>query len=96
MPSRHSHRVTLAGRVWRWCYTRLRGSADGWQNDNGTVLIHDKLTPQRRLEVELHEALHCIYPDLSEDAVCYGARDLRRLLYVTLHYRRMEDKGGKG
>ncbi len=84
------HRVTLAGRVWTWCYTRLRGSADGWANDNGTVLIHDKLPPQRLLEVELHEALHCLYPDLSEEAVTNGACDLRRLLYGTLGYRRKE------
>lgn len=85
------HRVKLAGRIWRWCYTRLRGSADGWANDNGTVLIHSRLNPQRMLEVELHEALHCLYPDLSEESVTNGARDLRRLLYSTLKYRRKED-----
>lgn len=82
-------RVTLAGRVWKWTYTRLRGSADGWANDNGTVLIHDRLTPRRRLEVELHEALHCLYPDLSEETVTSGAADLRRLLW-RLGYRRKE------
>jgi hypothetical protein len=55
------------------------------------VLIHDRLPPQRRLEVELHEALHCLYPDLSEESVTNGARDLRRLLYSTLRYRRKEE-----
>lgn len=83
-----THRVKLAGRIWRWAYTRLRGRADGWADDKGVVLIHDKLAPQRRLEVELHEALHCLYPDLSEESVTNGARDLRRLLYSTLGYRR--------
>lgn len=85
-----THRVKLAGRIWKWCYTRLRGSADGWQDDKGVVLIHDKLPPQRLLEVTIHEALHCLYPDLSEESVTLGARDLRRLLYTTLGYRRKE------
>ena len=90
MPLPRTHRVRLAGRVWRWVYTRLRGSADGWQHDtNNRVLIHDRLAPQRRLEVELHEALHCLYPDLSEESVTDGARDLRRLLWM-LGYRREE------
>jgi len=90
MAPRRTLRVTLAGRIWLWTYTRLRGSADGWQHEaDGTVLIHDRLSPQRRLEVELHEALHCLYPDLSEESVTDGARDLRRLLW-NLSYRRSE------
>jgi hypothetical protein len=85
-----THRVKLAGRMWTWCYTRLRGTADGWQHDSkDTVLIHDKLPPQRRMEVDLHEALHCLYPDLSEESVTDGARDLRRLLWL-LGYRRAD------
>jgi hypothetical protein len=83
------HKVTLAGNIWLWAYTRLRGSADGWQHADGKVLIHDKLSPQRRLEVEIHEALHCLYPDLSEESVTDGARDLRRLLWM-LGYRRAD------
>jgi len=83
-------RVTMAGVAWKWCYTRLRGTVDGWTiYPRRTVVIHDRLSPQRRLEVELHEALHCLYPDLAEESVTTGAADLRRLLW-RLGYRRKE------
>lgn len=83
-------RVRLAGRYWRWMYATLRGKADGWTiYAKRTVLIHDRLRPQRRLEVEIHECLHCLYPDLSEESVTASAADLRRLLW-RLGYRKAE------
>jgi hypothetical protein len=86
---REDHNYTIRGKKFLWRYTYLRGKAVGWAYHDGKVLIDDRLTGQKRLDTEIHEFLHCAYPDLSEEAVDITASDLARILYG-LGYRRNE------
>lgn len=83
-----THRFTIRGEPVLWRYTRLRGNADGYARfEPREVLIHETLRGRRRLEVELHEAIHqCLY-DLDESVVLEIGKDLSRLLW-SLGYRR--------
>lgn len=81
----------IAGQEWTWRYSRLNGNADGWcySAPDHRILVDTRLRGQRRLEVEIHEVLHALYPQLSEEAVTNGAIDLRRILWK-LGYRLQE------
>lgn len=79
------HHFLIAGARWLWRFTRLRGSANGWCGDR-KVWIHDSLKGRKRLEIICHEYIHAAYPQLSEEAVTQGARDLARILWQ-LDYR---------
>lgn len=46
-----------------------------------SLFIHPKLEGKKRLEITIHEALHALYPDLTEAVVKRGAFDLARLLW---------------
>ncbi|NCY02825.1 MAG: hypothetical protein EBX36_07925 [Planctomycetia bacterium] len=89
------HWFTIRGVRVLWRYARLRGRAAGWsitpderRPDLGRkVLIDSRLRGRTLLETEIHEGLHQIVPDLSEETVTSGARDLARILYA-LGYRR--------
>jgi len=87
------HRFTIGGEPWTWRYSRLRGNADGWTYGRPThrVIIDKRLRGQRRLEVEVHELLHALFPDLSEESVTAGAADMRRVLWH-LGYRLTEQE----
>lgn len=88
------HHFTIRGRVVLWRYARLRGLAAGWSitpddrrpDLERKVLIDSRLRGRARLETEIHEALHQLFPDLAEDTVGNAGRDLARLLYA-LGYR---------
>lgn len=89
----------IAGVRWLWRYTRLRGTADGWtqyqtKRQPATVLIHDRLKRRKRLEIELHEWLHCVFPQVDESVVADAAKDGARLLW-TLGYR-LNEQGEDG
>lgn len=85
------HHFLIAGTKWVWKYTRLKGKADGWAYlGQGKVLIDSRLKGRARLEVELHEALHCLFPQMSEETVTDGARDVSRVLWH-LGYRLREE-----
>ncbi len=78
--------VRLGGKKWRWRYEPLK-CVDGYCNaDNRKIQIDTGLTGKRQLEIELHEAMHAIFPDLCEAAIGSGAEDLARLLW-RLGYR---------
>lgn len=85
-------KFSIAGQEWTWRYSRLKGNAEGWcfSAPEHRIVIEDRLRGQRRLEVEIHEALHALYPSLSEEAVTQGAADLRRVLWK-LGYRLKEE-----
>jgi hypothetical protein len=80
------HHFVIAGKKWLWKYTRLKGRAEGWAyipegRGTGKVLIDNRLKNRVRLEVELHEALHCIFPQMSEQTITEGAKDLSKVLW---------------
>jgi len=91
------HHFTIAGRVWLWRYSRLRGSAAGWTcwpdakrpHQRPKILIDTRLTGRARLETEIHEALHACFPQVCEETITESGRDLARVLYA-LGYRLVE------
>lgn len=86
------HHFTIRGIRLLWRYSRLRGMAAGWayipddSKKGRKVLIHDKLAGRKRLEIEIHEAMHHCFPDVCEETITESARDVARILY-TLGYR---------
>lgn len=86
---------TVRGRRVLWRYARLRGQAAGWSitpderrpDLHRKVLIDARLKGRARLETEIHEAIHQLFPDLAEETVCDAGRDLARILWA-LGYRR--------
>jgi hypothetical protein len=98
MPS--DHHFTIAGLKWLWRYTRLRGGANGWTylpdhksplKSIRKILIDERLTGRLRLEVEIHEAMHALFPQTSEESVTDAAKDVARILWA-LGYRIDEEK----
>lgn len=97
MGAAEDHHFTIAGTVWHWRYTRLRGQAAGWaylpDSKNPSmrprVLIDSRLRGRARLETELHEGLHCAFPQMSEETITEVGRDLARVLHA-LGYRLVE------
>jgi len=91
------HHFTIAGRVWLWRYSRLRGTAAGWTfgpaakkpKQRGRVLIDTRLKGRARLETEVHEALHACFPQICEETITESGRDIARILY-RLGYRLVE------
>jgi len=93
------HKFKIAGVLWLWRYTRLRGRAAGWaylpdpgKPTKGTrkVLIDQTLKGRTRLETEIHEAIHCAFPQMSEESVTMAGADIARILWA-LGYRLTEE-----
>lgn len=88
------HHFTIRGLCVLWRYARLRGRAVGWSitpderrpDLKRKVLIDDRLRGRARLETEIHEAIHQLFPDLAEETVSGAGRDLARILW-SLRYR---------
>lgn len=89
------HWFTIRGVRVLWRYARLRGRAAGWSitpderspHLQRKVLIDARLRGRARLETEIHEALHQLFPDLAEETVSGAGRDMARILW-SLGYRR--------
>ena len=54
------------------------------------LLIDSRLTRRQRLETECHEALHCCFPQMSEETITQAGADLSRILWA-LGYRLKEE-----
>lgn len=73
-----------------WRYTKLRGRAAGWaylpdaKNPKlkPRVLIDERLKNRSRLETEIHEGLHHVFPDVAEEVITEGARDIAKILWA--------------
>lgn len=97
MPS--DHHFKIGGVRWLWRYARLKGAAAGWtqypdaKNTKlpAKILIDATLTGRARLEIELHEALHAIFPQIDEGVITEAGKDLARILWA-LGYRIDEEK----
>lgn len=93
-----NHRFLINGVTWLWRYARLRGGADGWAyvktpktpNVRQKILVEERLTGRRRLEVEVHEFLHAANPTHDEEHVDRQGKDLSRILWA-LGYRLKEE-----
>jgi hypothetical protein len=58
--------------------------------DKWRIEIDPDLEDQTHMDIALHEGLHCIFPDLSEEAVNQAGITLADLLW-RLGYRRSEE-----
>lgn len=88
------HHFLIRGVRVLWRYARLRGRAAGWSitpderrpHLERKVLIDQRLKGRARLETEIHEGIHQLFPDLAEETVSAAGRDLARILWA-LGYR---------
>jgi hypothetical protein len=81
------HKFTIRGEPVRWRYTRLRGKNDGYARfEPREVILHSGLVGRRRLECEIHEAIHQAFYDLDESVVLEVGKDLSLILW-RLGYR---------
>lgn len=84
MPT-HDHYVTLNGdERWLIRFTELKGDAYGitysQKAKKPRIVIHDKLRGTHRLTVLVHELLHAIFPQASEDVIEQAGKDFVRVL----------------
>lgn len=61
----------------------------GWAEKGVAITLDTKLTKKKHLEILLHEGLHMLNWDMSEEKVCADSRKLANLLWKE-RYRRVE------
>jgi len=82
------HRIKISGKVWTFKVVRLRGKSQGWCYSEGAadshkILIDDRVFNKKQgLEVVIHETLHALHPQLSEESVTFTAFDLAKVLSI--------------
>lgn len=85
-------RITLLGKRWDWQETarvrKHRGDVDAPHEKRKLIRIDPGLKDEERLEVELHELLHAVDWHKDETWVHDVARDIAKILYRQLGYRR--------
>lgn len=84
-------RVIIRGKSYQWDYVpRLEDDAQGMCDAPTTkskrIRILKNLKDERRLEVEIHEALHACMWDVDEEAIDSSAKAIARILW-RLGYR---------
>jgi hypothetical protein len=62
----------------------------GVSDSNGEILIDERLKGKKHLEILIHECLHCIYPELSEEDVIKDSILLCNTLW-SQRYRRFDE-----
>jgi len=73
--------------------TRKLGRERAWgQTDghSGIIEIDPRLKSKKHLEIVIHEALHVLFPDLSETQVLTKSKKLTAVLWGE-HYRRVHN-----
>jgi hypothetical protein len=63
------------------------GICDPPSKKNRAIRVVEGLTPERELDVWIHEMLHACFWDLDEDAVAESATDIAHALFL-LGYRK--------
>lgn len=79
------HYVRLNGdERWLIRFTELKGAAYGitytQKAKHPRIVIHDGMRGRHRLTVIIHELLHAIFPQASEEVVEQAGKDLARVL----------------
>jgi hypothetical protein len=81
-------RAKIAGRFWRCVLGKPPGTDYGsCEYNTRTITILDKLPPIERKGTAIHEALHAVYPFLTEDAILdgeYAVMDVLRAFGLTI------------
>lgn len=79
------HYVTLNGdERWLIRFTELKGAAYGITYTQKAkyprIVLHDGMRGRHRLTVLIHELLHAIFPQASEEVIEQAGKDLSRVL----------------
>lgn len=79
------HTFTLNGdERWLVRFTELKGQAYGItytrKAKHPRIVLHNGLRGRHRLTVLIHELLHAIFPQASEDVVEQAGKDLSKVL----------------
>jgi len=73
------HKKLGKGRVWGWA-----------DFDNSTIEIDERATGKKHLEIAVHESIHILNPQMSEEDVTAQAITITDVLWK-LKYRRVDD-----
>lgn len=84
---------TFRGKRYKICRVRSIPKHDGDVDHPSTkdkkLRLVTGLSPQRTLEVEIHEALHPCFWDIAEEAIGEAAADISKFLW-RLGYRKVQ------
>ena len=89
--SNADHHFTLNGdEKWLLRFAALKGLAYGYtftlKSARPRIVIHDGLRGRHRLTVIVHELLHAIFPQASEEVIEQAGKDISKVLW-SLNYR---------
>jgi hypothetical protein len=81
------HTFTLSGdERWLIRWTELKGQAYGItytrKAKHPRIVLHDGMRGKHRLTVLIHELLHAIFPQASEEVIEQAGKDLARVLWT--------------
>lgn len=80
---------------WLIRFTPLKGDAYGitytQKAKRPRIVIHDALRGRHRLTVLIHELLHAIFPQASEDVIEQAGKDLAKVLLALYTITPKED-----
>lgn len=81
------HVFTLNGdERWLIRFTELKGQAYGitytQKAKHPRIVLHDGMRGRHRLTVLIHELLHAIFPQASEEVIEQAGKDLGRVLWT--------------
>jgi hypothetical protein len=89
------HTFTLNGdERWLVRFVDLKGQAYGYtfsqKSKRPRILIHDGLRGRHRMTIIVHELLHALFPQASEEVVEQAGKDIAKVLH-SLNYREVRD-----
>jgi hypothetical protein len=89
------HVFTLNGdERWLVRFADLKGQAYGYtfsqKSKRPRILIHEGLRGRHRMTIIVHELLHALFPQASEEVVEQGGKDIAKVLH-SLGYREVRD-----
>jgi hypothetical protein len=89
------HEFVLNGdEKWLIRFARLKGAAYGLtytrKAKHPRIVIHDELIGRHRLTILVHELLHAIFPQASEETIEQAGKDISKVLWA-LKYREKKD-----
>lgn len=58
------------------------------------IFIDTRVKGRKHLEIAIHETLHVVFPNMSEDTVKESAKELTRILWK-MNYRRVDNDRGQ-
>jgi len=95
MPVPRDHTFTLNGdERWLIRWTELTGQAYGitytQKAKHPRIVLHDGMRGKHRLTVLIHELLHAIFPQASEEVIEQAGKDVAKVLW-SHNYREVPD-----